>query len=73
AANLDNRGGLLTSDGELARPAGRGDSADGGGISARGGLRLRVERRVQRQGGVIGERGVSLALRGGDLDNQGGL
>ncbi len=28
---------------------------------------------MQRQGRLIGERGVSLDLRGGDLDNQGGL
>ncbi|WP_231280136.1 DUF637 domain-containing protein [Pseudomonas aeruginosa] len=73
AANLDNRGGLLTSDGELELTAGRVDSADGGEISARGDLRLTVERLVQRQGRLIGERGVSLDLRGGDLDNQGGL
>lgn len=73
AANLDNRGGLLTSDGELELTAGRVDSADGGEISARGDLRLTVERLVQRQGWLIGERGVSLDLRGGDLDNQGGL
>ncbi|OXU01850.1 hypothetical protein CF337_17785, partial [Pseudomonas aeruginosa] len=50
AANLDNRGGLLTSDGELELTAGRVDSADGGEISARGDLRLTVERLVQRQG-----------------------
>ncbi|HFX1133459.1 TPA: DUF637 domain-containing protein, partial [Pseudomonas aeruginosa] len=73
AANLDNRGGLLTSDGELELTAGRVDSADGGEISARGDLRLTVERLVQRQGRLVGERGVSLDLRGGDLDNQGGL
>lgn len=73
AANLDNRGGLLTSDGELELTAGRVDSADGGEISARGDLRLTVERLVQLQGRLIGERGVSLDLRGGDLDNQGGL
>ncbi|MEF2171536.1 DUF637 domain-containing protein [Pseudomonas aeruginosa] len=73
AANLDNRGGLLTSDGELELTAGRVDSADGGEISARGDLRLTVERLVQRQGRLIGERSVSLDLRGGDLDNQGGL
>ncbi len=73
AANLDNRGGLLTSDGELELTAGRVDSADGGEISARGDLRLTVERLVQRQGRLIGERGVSLDLRGGDLDNQDGL
>ncbi|MBF2984556.1 hypothetical protein HKT50_41095, partial [Pseudomonas aeruginosa] len=46
AANLDNRGGLLTSDGELELTAGRVDSADGGEISARGDLRLTVERLV---------------------------
>ncbi|MBI7456356.1 two-partner secretion system putative hemagglutinin TpsA2 [Pseudomonas aeruginosa] len=73
SADLDNRGGLLTSDGELELTAGRVDSADGGEISARGDLRLTVERLVQRQGRLIGERGVSLDLRGGDLDNQGGL
>ncbi|HFT7357362.1 TPA: DUF637 domain-containing protein [Pseudomonas aeruginosa] len=73
AANLDNRGGLLTSDGELELTAGRVDSADGGEISARGDLRLTVERLVQRQGRLVGERSVSLDLRGGDLDNQGGL
>ncbi|HFD6779163.1 TPA: two-partner secretion system putative hemagglutinin TpsA2 [Pseudomonas aeruginosa] len=73
AANLDNRGGLLTSDGELELTAGRVDSADGGEISARGELRLTVEHLVQRQGRLVGERGVSLDLRGGDLDNQGGL
>ncbi|MGV8422755.1 hypothetical protein ACV35O_35695, partial [Pseudomonas aeruginosa] len=68
SADLDNRGGLLTSDGELELTAGRVDSADGGEISARGDLRLTVERLVQRQGRLIGERGVSLDLRGGDLD-----
>ncbi|MGZ2807055.1 two-partner secretion system putative hemagglutinin TpsA2 [Pseudomonas aeruginosa] len=73
SADLDNRGGLLTSDGELELTAGRVDSADGGEISARGDLRLTVERLVQRQGRLVGERGVSLDLRGGDLDNQGGL
>ncbi|RKF96733.1 hypothetical protein CKA43_32790, partial [Pseudomonas aeruginosa] len=51
---------MLTSDGELELTAGRVDSADGGEISARGDLRLTVERLVQRQGRLIGERGVSL-------------
>ncbi|MDI9674808.1 hypothetical protein QM291_29905, partial [Pseudomonas aeruginosa] len=73
ATKLNNRSGLLTSDGKLELTAGRVDSADGGEISARGDLRLTVERLVQRQGRLIGERGVSLDLRGGDLDNQGGL
>ncbi|MBW5466106.1 hypothetical protein GOY11_34485, partial [Pseudomonas aeruginosa] len=70
AAILDNRGGLLTSDGELELTAGRVDSADGGEISARGDLRLTVERLVQRHGRLIGDRGVSRELRGCNLDNQ---
>ncbi|XXF06809.1 DUF637 domain-containing protein [Pseudomonas sp. D2-3] len=74
--NRDN--GLITSAATLDLTASRLDSSrhlgnSGGELSAKKDLRLTVTRLIQRQGRLIGEAGVRLDLKGGDLDNRGGL
>lgn len=67
------RGGRIHSDGALTLVAGQVDSSQGGEISAKGDLLLRVSTLIQRQGRLIGEQKLDLDLNGGDLLNQGGL
>ncbi|YCH22787.1 hemagglutinin repeat-containing protein [Pseudomonas sp. D1-3] len=79
AGAVDNRdNGLITSADTLDLTASRLDSSrdlgnSGGELSAKKDLRLTVTRLIQRQGRLIGEAGVRLDLKGGDLDNRGGL
>ncbi|OCT39562.1 two-partner secretion domain-containing protein [Pseudomonas putida] len=72
-ADALQRGGRIHSDAELTLVAGQVDSSDGGEISAKGDLLLRVSALIQRQGRLIGEQKLDLDLNGGDLINQGGL
>ncbi|MCO7520970.1 filamentous hemagglutinin N-terminal domain-containing protein, partial [Pseudomonas sp. 1] len=67
------RGGRIHSDGALTLEAAQVDSSQGGEISAKGDLLLRVSALIQRQGRLIGEQKLDLDLNGGDLQNQGGL
>ncbi|PZW49455.1 hemagglutinin repeat-containing protein [Pseudomonas sp. URMO17WK12:I2] len=79
AGAVDNRdNGLITSADTLDLTAIRLDSSrdlgnSGGELSAKKDLRLTVTQLIQRQGRLIGEAGVRLDLKGGDLDNRGGL
>ncbi len=79
AGAVDNRdNGLITSADTLDLTAIRLDSSrdlgnSGGELSAKKNLRLTVTQLIQRQGRLIGEAGVRLDLKGGDLDNRGGL
>lgn len=72
-ADALQRGGRIHSDGALTLVAGQVDSSQGGEISAKGDLLLRVSTLIQRQGRLIGEQKLDLDLNGGDLLNQGGL
>ncbi|MEG8232726.1 filamentous hemagglutinin N-terminal domain-containing protein [Pseudomonas orientalis] len=72
-ANLDNSAGLINSQSDLTLAGQRVDSSQGGEISSKGDLKLTVQKLIQRQGRLIGERAVSLDLQGGDLDNSAGL
>ncbi|WP_165447492.1 DUF637 domain-containing protein [Pseudomonas mucidolens] len=72
-ANLDNGAGLINSQGALTLSGKRVDSSLNGEISAKGDLKLVVQRLIQRQGRLIGERAVNLDLQGGNLDNSAGL
>ncbi len=72
-ANLDNSAGLINSQSDLILAGQRVDSSQGGEISSKGDLKLTVQKLIQRQGRLIGERAVSLDLQGGDLDNSAGL
>ncbi|KAB5627132.1 filamentous hemagglutinin N-terminal domain-containing protein [Pseudomonas putida] len=72
-ADALQRGGRIHSDAELTLVAGQVDSSEGGEISAKGDLLLRVSALIQRQGRLIGEQKLDLDLNGGDLTNQGGL
>ncbi|THF63176.1 filamentous hemagglutinin N-terminal domain-containing protein [Pseudothauera nasutitermitis] len=74
AQGVDNRDqGLINSAGALALDADRLDSSNRGEVSAKGTLAVRVGELVQHGGQLIGEGSVSLDLRSGTLDNQGGL
>nr|WP_244157231.1 filamentous hemagglutinin N-terminal domain-containing protein [Pseudomonas argentinensis] len=79
ASAVDNRdNGLITSAATLDLTASRLDSSrglgnSGGELSAKKDLRLTVSQLIQRQGRLIGEAGVRIDLKGGDLDNRGGL
>ena len=72
-ANLDNAAGLINSQSALTLVGQRVDSSQGGEISSKGDLKLTIQKLIQRQGRLIGERAVSLDLQGGDLDNSAGL
>jgi filamentous hemagglutinin len=72
-ANLDNRTGLINSQSDLTLVGQRVDSSLDGEISSKGDLKLTVQKLIQRQGRLIGERAVTLDLQGGDLDNSAGL
>ena len=73
SVNLDNSAGLISSQGDLTLAGQFMNSSQGGEISAKGDLRLRVQQLIQRQGRLIGERAVAIDLQDGDLDNSGGL
>ncbi|VXC34576.1 Filamentous hemagglutinin, intein-containing [Pseudomonas sp. 8Z] len=74
AGAVDNRdNGLITSADSLEMTATRLDSSQGGELSAKKDLQLTVTELIQRQGRLIGEAGVRLDLKGGNLDNRGGL
>lgn len=73
SVNLDNSAGLISSQGDLTLAGQFVNSSQGGEISAKGDLRLRVQQLIQRQGRLIGERAVAIDLQDGDLDNSGGL
>lgn len=79
AGAVDNRdNGLITSADTLKLTASRLDSSrdlgkSGGELSAKKDLQLTVTELIQRQGRLIGEAGVRIDLKGGDLDNRGGL
>jgi len=72
-ANLDNGAGLINSQSDLTLVGQRVDSSLDGEISSKGDLKLTVQKLIQRQGRLIGERAVTLDLQGGDLDNSAGL
>ncbi|AZF03126.1 filamentous hemagglutinin N-terminal domain-containing protein [Pseudomonas sp. R5-89-07] len=72
-ANLDNGAGLINSQSDLTLVGQRVDSSLGGEISSKGDLKLTIQKLIQRQGRLIGERAVTLDLQGGDLNNNGGL
>lgn len=74
AGNIDNRDqGLINSAGALTLAASRLDSSQLGEVSAAGDIDLSLGELVQRGGQLSGEGKVSLDLKGGKLDNQGGL
>lgn len=79
SAAIDNRdNGLITSASNLTLNATRLDSSrylgsNGGEVSAKQNLQLAVDQLIQQQGRLIGEAGVSIDFKGGDLDNRGGL
>jgi len=74
AGAVDNRdNGLITSADTLDLTAKRLDSSKGGELSAKKDLQLTVNQLIQRQGRLIGEAGVRIDLKGGGLDNRGGL
>lgn len=79
AGTVDNRdNGLITSADTLDLKASSLDSSrdlgkSGGELSAKNDLQLTVTKLIQRQGRLIGEAGVRIDLKGGDLDNRGGL
>ncbi|MCU1719275.1 filamentous hemagglutinin N-terminal domain-containing protein [Pseudomonas sp. 5P_3.1_Bac2] len=73
SSTLDNRAGLINSQANLNLHAAQVNSSDKGEISAKGDLQLTAEQLIQRQGRLIGERGVTLDLLGGDLNNDAGL
>lgn len=66
-------GGRISSDANLTITARHLDNGPRGELSAKGDLRLSVQRLIQQQGRLIGEQAVHLNLQGGTLDNQGGL
>lgn len=65
--------GLISSGAALALEAGRVEASNQGEISAKGDMSLSAGEWVQRSGKLIGEADISLDLKGGKLDNQGGL
>ncbi|WP_455232903.1 two-partner secretion domain-containing protein [Geopseudomonas aromaticivorans] len=65
--------GLISSGAGLTLEAGRVDASNQGEISAKGDMTLIADEWVQQGGQLIGEGAVSLDLKGGTLDNQGGL
>ncbi|WP_271104218.1 filamentous hemagglutinin N-terminal domain-containing protein [Pseudomonas tohonis] len=72
--DIDNRdGGLINSQGGLVLRGSTLDSSRDGEVSAQGDMDLGLSQLIQRQGRLIGSRGLRLDLDGGDLDNQGGL
>ncbi|MBU2324658.1 MAG: hemagglutinin repeat-containing protein, partial [Gammaproteobacteria bacterium] len=74
AAAVDNSdNGLITSAAGLTLSATRLDSSAGGEVSAKQDLQLTVSQLIQQQGRLIGEAGLRVDLKGGDLDNRGGL
>lgn len=79
AGAIDNRdNGLITSAGKLTLNAANLDSSrhlagSGGEVSAKQALQLTVSQLIQQQGRLIGEAGVRIDFKGGDLDNRGGL
>ncbi|TIH10895.1 hemagglutinin repeat-containing protein [Pseudomonas leptonychotis] len=79
AGAIDNRDkGLITSTSQLTLSAASLDSSrdlgtSGGEVSAKQRLQLTVNKLIQQQGRLIGEAGVSIDFKGGDLDNRGGL
>ena len=79
ADGIDNRdNGLITSAAELTLTATSLDSSrdlgdSGGEVSAKQDLQLTVSKLIQQQGRLIGEAGVRVDFKGGDLDNRGGL
>ena len=79
AGAIDNRDkGLITSASQLTLSAASLDSSrdlgtSGGEVSAKQRLQLTVNKLIQQQGRLIGEAGVSIDFKGGDLDNRGGL
>ncbi|MFV0923895.1 DUF637 domain-containing protein, partial [Pseudomonas palmensis] len=66
-------GGRISSDANLTITARHLDNGPHGELSAKGDLRLSVQRLIQQQGRLIGEQAVHLNLQGGTLDNHGGL
>ncbi|OEC33134.1 hypothetical protein A7D25_20325, partial [Pseudomonas sp. 21C1] len=79
AADVDNRDdGLISSASGLTLTADSLNSSrelalTGGEVSAKGDLNLTVTQLIQQQGRLIGEAGLHLDMKGGDLDNRGGL
>ena len=76
---IDNRdNGLITSAAALTLNAASLDSSrhlagSGGEVSARQSLQLTVNQLIQQQGRLIGEAGMHIDFKGGELDNRGGL
>jgi filamentous hemagglutinin len=79
SAAIDNRdNGLITSAAGLTLNATRLDSSrdlgsTGGEVSAKQDLQLTVKQLIQQHGRLIGEAGVRIDFKGGDLDNRAGL
>lgn len=79
SAAIDNRdNGLITSASGLTLNATRLDSSrdlgsTGGEVSAKQNLQLTVDQLIQQQGRLIGEAGVRVDFKGGNLDNRAGL
>jgi filamentous hemagglutinin len=65
--------GLISSGAALALEAGRVEASNQGEISAKGDMTLSAGEWVQQSGRLIGEADIGLHLKGGKLDNQGGL
>ncbi|MBV4476866.1 two-partner secretion domain-containing protein [Pseudomonas botevensis] len=74
AAALDNRNnGLINSQGGLSLTADRLDSSNGGEVSAVSDIGLNLGALTQNGGRLLSNAGISLDLRGSDLNNQNGL
>ncbi|QVM92944.1 DUF637 domain-containing protein [Pseudomonas entomophila] len=71
-ADTRQRGGWIHSDAGLTLTAAKVDGSEGGEISAKGDLLLRVDALIQRQGRLLAEGKLDLDLNGGDLINEGG-
>ncbi|MDT3312751.1 hemagglutinin repeat-containing protein [Pseudomonas sp. rhizo66] len=74
SADLNNRdGGLINSQGNLTLNASGLNSSDGGEVSASGDIDLNLTSLTQNGGRLVGDKGVTLDLANGVLDNQRGV